>query len=730
MNSDPSLCANCGSLLDSVSPGGLCPRCLMAGAMQPTEPLGHDPNQPGPSIADVASAFPLLEILECVGRGGMGIVYKVRQKTLDRLVALKLLAPERVADTEFAERFGHEAKALAALSHPNIVTIYDFGKAGQFYYLLMEFVDGANLRQILHAQRFTPEEALAIVPPICEALQYAHEHGVVHRDIKPENLLLDKEGRVKIADFGIAKMLRYGGSEIGVAETQPVGTPQYMAPEQKDRRVIDHRADIYSLGVVFYEMLTGELPGRKIEAPSSLARGIRIDVRIDEIVLRALEKEPQLRIQTAAEFRTRVQTIAGTADSTRDATMTPTAEAGRLGRIRWQLVGYSALMAIGALAMGSNLNRGGLVISAWGILFFMAVTVMSVFSNGKLAKVKAARQVALIDAVGILSAAMGCAVITPDLPRPWLIAIATVCAYGIVSCLLQLANVWPFRSALFVSDPWGKPGLWYVAYYGACFSSFASIVFWWIASSLTPASQKLAPWLLLIVACVAAGLGLATRKSRRGGVATIVGGINFTIWTLFLAAGIVSQVHAAGVPELVQDETLDIEPDGEIRFKTLVSAVNRSAMTLDKDQFRNSSFVHVERVFDGRGSPLDFETLRGVGDRVSYRVSLKEPVAPGAKVTIVTEGRMSGLIHSTKEPNVFEYHMDHSPGYDGMTHRVELHRLPLGAELIGHAKNMSEEKTGGRVELHLDCQISPGGDSDVRYRYRLSNVPATRPSAP
>jgi predicted Ser/Thr protein kinase len=621
----------------------------MAGAMQPTEPSGQDPNQPAPSIEDVASAFPLLEILGCAGRGGMGIVYKARQKTLDRLVALKLLAPERVADTEFAERFGHEAKALAALSHPNIVTIYDFGQAGQFYYLLMEFVDGANLRQLLRAQKFTPEEALAIVPPICEALQYAHEHGVVHRDIKPENLLLDKEGRVKIADFGIAKMLRHGTSEIGVAETQPAGTPQYMAPEQKERRVIDHRADIYSLGVVFYEMLTGELPAPRIEAPSSLARGVRIDVRIDEIVLRALEKEPQLRIQTAAEFRTRVQTIAGTVDSTRDATMMPTAEAGRLERVRWQLVGYSALMAIGALAMGSNLNRGGLVISAWGILFFVAVTVMSVFSNANVAKVKAARQVALIDAVGILSAAMGCAAMTPNLPRPWPIAIGAVCAYGIVACLLQLANLGPFRSALFISDHWGKPGLWYAAYYGACFSSFASIVFWWIASSLTPASQKLAPWLLLIVACGATGVGLAARKSRRGGVATIVGGINFTIWTLFLAAGIVSQARAAGIPELVQDETLDIQPDGEIRFKTLVAAVNRSAMTLDKDQFRNSSFVHVERIFDGHGSLLDFETLRGAGDGVSYRVSLKEPVAPGAKVTIVTEDLRPDPFHDRTE---------------------------------------------------------------------------------
>ncbi len=140
----------------------------------------------------------------------MGVVYKARQKTLNRFVALKLLAPERVHDPKFAERFTREAQALAALNHPNIVTIYDFGQAGGFYFLLMEFVDGVNLRQLLRARKFTPEEALAIVPPLCDALQFAHDRGIVHRDIKPENLLLDKAGRVKVADFGIAKMLGNG----------------------------------------------------------------------------------------------------------------------------------------------------------------------------------------------------------------------------------------------------------------------------------------------------------------------------------------------------------------------------------------------------------------------------------------------------------------------------------------------------------------------------------------
>jgi predicted Ser/Thr protein kinase len=291
----------------------------MAEAMVPTQP-DAEPAGAQKTLApeELAPHFPQLEILECLGRGGMGVVYKARQKTLNRFVALKLLAPERVREAKFAERFTREAQALAALNHPNIVTIHDFGQAGGFYFLLMEFVDGVNLRQLLRTRKFSPEEALAVVPPLCDALQFAHDRGIVHRDIKPENLLLDKEGRVKVADFGIAKML--GGGDGGAGSPPPavsdnenttqssVGTPGYSAPEQKtDPQRVDSRADIYSLGVVFYEMLTGELPGKRLEAPS---RKVQIDVRLDEVVLRALEKTPELRWQTAAEMRTRVETIA------------------------------------------------------------------------------------------------------------------------------------------------------------------------------------------------------------------------------------------------------------------------------------------------------------------------------------------------------------------------------------------------------------------------------------
>jgi predicted Ser/Thr protein kinase len=281
----------------------------MAGAVQPTEPS----DRARPDIEAVRTAFPQLEVLSLVGQGGMGMVFKARQPQLDRFVALKVLAPERTEDPRFAERFRREAQALARLNHPNILTIHDFGKAGPFYFLLMEFVDGTNLRQLLRARRLEPKEALAIVPPVCEALQFAHDHGIVHRDIKPENLLLDKDGRVKIADYGIARMLGAGGGTEGMAETQRAGTPQYMAPEQRERpQEADHRADIYSLGVVLYEMLTGELPGSRLEPPSARARGMRIDVRLDEVVLRALEREPERRYQTAAEVKAAVGTMPDT----------------------------------------------------------------------------------------------------------------------------------------------------------------------------------------------------------------------------------------------------------------------------------------------------------------------------------------------------------------------------------------------------------------------------------
>ncbi len=303
-------CPLCGSERDSNAPQGLCPRCLLEGATAPTEP---DPDRAQhhapPPIEAVRAAFPQLEVLEVIGAGGMGTVYRARQPKLDRMVALKLLAEPLGRNPAFAERFQREARVLAKLNHPNIVSVFDFGEAGGFYYLLMEFVDGVNLRQAMRAGKFTPTQALEVVPRICEALQFAHEHGILHRDIKPENILLDSKGRVKIADFGIAKLMGTGGSEVTLTASGAVlGTLAYMAPEQIEKPgEVDHRADIYSLGVVFYEMLTGELPLGRFAPPSQKTP---VDERVDAIVLRALAKERELRQQSAGEVKTQVEDVA------------------------------------------------------------------------------------------------------------------------------------------------------------------------------------------------------------------------------------------------------------------------------------------------------------------------------------------------------------------------------------------------------------------------------------
>src|ERR1035437_6326694 len=307
------ICPNCHKPLPPDVPLGLCPECLMkAGLNTGTEPAVVGSTGSGfvpPPVEEIAKLFPQLEVLEFIGKGGMGAVYKARQPSLDRLVALKILPPTAASDAGFAERFNREARALARLNHPNIVAVHDFGRAGTLHYLVMEYVDGGNLRQIERAGKLTPEQALGIVPQICEALQFAHNEGIVHRDIKPENILLDKKGRVKITDFGIAKMLGLTTDEAPLTGAgDVVGTPHYMAPEQIEKpRSVDHRADIYSLGVVFYEMLTGELPLGKFAPPS---RKVQVDVRLDEVVLQALEKEPSMRYQQASEEKRAVETIA------------------------------------------------------------------------------------------------------------------------------------------------------------------------------------------------------------------------------------------------------------------------------------------------------------------------------------------------------------------------------------------------------------------------------------
>ena len=277
-------------------------------ASQPL-PRGTDRFVP-PDCDALGVLFPQLEILQLLGQGGMGAVYKARQRGLERLIALKILPPGLSTDAGFAERFKREAQALARLNHPNIVTVFDLGKSGPLYYFLMEFVDGVNLRQLLESHQLTAQEALALVPQICEALEYAHGEGIIHRDIKPENILVDQKGRVKLADFGLSKLLARRPEDIQLTQADHfLGTMHYIAPEQLENPAeVDPRADIYSLGVVFYEMLTGELPLGRFEVPSKKAG---MDARLDDLVLRALERQPGKRFQQASEMRLELEAIAG-----------------------------------------------------------------------------------------------------------------------------------------------------------------------------------------------------------------------------------------------------------------------------------------------------------------------------------------------------------------------------------------------------------------------------------
>lgn len=303
-------CLTCGAILPG---GGECPNCLFQLAADVgTVERACGPTFTTPDQDRLAALMPDFEFQELIGRGGMGAVYRIRQTRLDRLAALKVLPPERAADPAFVERFFREAQALAQLSHPNIVDVYDMGQRGSYLYILMEYVDGRPLRTAIREKQITPVEAMRLTMDLCAALASAHAQGIVHRDIKPENVLLTPDGRVKLLDFGLVKLTedsrmdRFTLTEINLR----MGTPQYMAPEQAGGATeIDHRADLYAVGVLFYEMLAGSPPALNYVPPS---RRATVDSRIDRVVERALQESPGERYQSAEELRREIEHIART----------------------------------------------------------------------------------------------------------------------------------------------------------------------------------------------------------------------------------------------------------------------------------------------------------------------------------------------------------------------------------------------------------------------------------
>jgi len=250
-------------------------------------------------------------IVEQLGRGGMAVVYKAYQASLDRYVAIKVLPFFQAQDPTAMERFYREARAIARLEHPNILTVFDFGQVDGTLYIVMQYVEGGTLKERLGAP-LDLDVAAKIVRQVGEALEYAHGLGVVHRDIKPSNVLLAKGDRVLLSDFGLAKMMESTSAltKAGVG----MGTPQYMSPEQGRGEPVDGRSDIYSLGVVLYEMLTGQVPFdaetplavvlKHLSTPLPRPRGLnpQIPEPVEQVILKATAKSPAQRYQSAAEM--------------------------------------------------------------------------------------------------------------------------------------------------------------------------------------------------------------------------------------------------------------------------------------------------------------------------------------------------------------------------------------------------------------------------------------------
>lgn len=259
------------------------------------------------------------EVQEIIGVGGMSVVYKAYDNVDDRIVAIKILKEEFLNNEEFKRRFKNESKAIALLSHPNIVKVYDVNFGEKLQYIVMEYIDGITLKEYINKQgAITWNDALFFMTQILRAVQHAHDKGIVHRDIKPQNIILLKNGNIKVTDFGIA---RFSRSETRTLTEQAIGSVHYIAPEQAKGEYTDEKADIYSLGVVLYEMLAGSVPFEADSAVSVALMQLQADAKkltdinpdiplgLEQICIHAMQKDPMDRYQTATEMLLDIEEI-------------------------------------------------------------------------------------------------------------------------------------------------------------------------------------------------------------------------------------------------------------------------------------------------------------------------------------------------------------------------------------------------------------------------------------
>ena len=371
--SESGNCAQCGTVISEHAPGGLCPTCLLEAGLQDAADSGETDAEPA-----IGQRFSRYRIGESLGRGGMGVVYKARDEQLGRDVALKFLPDDVARNPEVLERFRREARAASSLDHPNICTIFDVGSDEERPFLVMQYLEGSTLRERIQGKPLQMSETINLALQIADGLAAAHQKGIVHRDIKPANVFVTDRGEAKILDFGLAKFSAgptLGAETSSLRPTQEpltatgvvMGTIDYMSPEQALGKAQDHRTDIFSLGVLLYETVTGRLPfsgatstetiNRIVhEEPEAIARfNYDAPPELERIIRKCLEKDPNYRYQSARELHVDLRSLRRDSTSTQQV---PAAQSREVSTKRAWAPAAAGLVVTILLGSYLYVNRG------------------------------------------------------------------------------------------------------------------------------------------------------------------------------------------------------------------------------------------------------------------------------------------------------------------------------------------------------------------------------------